>query len=122
MERMTTGWLLQDGTWYYFRSWGGMYRSTFFKAPTGSALYYADENGKMAVGKKQIDGDWYYFKDWGGMYQNAFIKNGTSVCHAAADGKLTVAGCSRAVHITILMKPESSILTAFLNMTTIHIV
>ena len=32
------------------------------------------------------------------------------------------AGCSRAVHITILMKPESSILTAFLNMTTIHIV
>ena len=73
-----------------FRSWGGMYRSTFFKAPTGSALYYADENGKMAVGKKQIDGDWYYFKDWGGMYQNAFIKNGTSVCHAAADGKLTV--------------------------------
>ena len=24
------------------------------------------------------------------MYQNAFIKNGTSVCHAAADGKLTV--------------------------------
>ena len=67
-----------------------MYRSTFFKAPTGSALYYADENGKMAVGKKQIDGDWYYFRDWGGMYQNAFIKNGTSVCHAAADGKLTV--------------------------------
>lgn len=120
---MTTGWLQQDGTWYYFRSWGGMYRSTFFKAPTGSALYYADENGKMAVGKKQIDGDWYYFKDWGGMYQNAFIKNGTSVCHAAADGKTDPsAGCSRAVHITILMKPESSILTAFLNMTTIHIV
>lgn len=51
--KMTTGWLLQDGTWYYFRSWGGMYRSTFFKAPTGSALYYADENGKMAVGKNR---------------------------------------------------------------------
>lgn len=94
--KMTTGWLLQDGIWYYFRSWGGMYRSTFFKAPTGSALYYADENGKMAVGKKQIDGDWYYFKDWGGMISECIHQKRNEClpcgCRWKTDRRLAAAG------------------------------
>ena len=36
--KMAVGWKKLDGSWYHFQSWGGMYRSTFFKAPTGSAM------------------------------------------------------------------------------------
>ena len=62
----------------------------FSKAPTGSALYYAMRTERWLSEKNRSTVTGYYFKDWGGMHQNAFIKNGTSVCHAAADGKLTV--------------------------------
>ncbi len=32
--------------------------------------YYANPNGELATGWKQIDGKWYYFSDWGWMYSD----------------------------------------------------
>ena len=32
--------------------------------------YYANPNGELATGWKQIDGKWYYFNGWGGMYND----------------------------------------------------
>lgn len=56
------------------------------------------------------------------MYQNAFIKNGTSVCHAAADGKLTVGWLQQGSTYYYFDETGEQYFDRFLNMTTIHIV
>ena len=65
---MAVGWKEINGNWYYFRSWGGMYKNTFFNYDNNT--YYVDASGIMAVGWKKINGYWYYFRSWGGMYKN----------------------------------------------------
>lgn len=59
--KMVTGWQKINGTYYYFRGWGGMYRSTFFKL--SGETYYADADGKMVTGWLSKENQWYYFRE-----------------------------------------------------------
>lgn len=68
---MVTGWQKINGMYYYFRGWGGMYRSTFFQL--GGETYYADADGKMVTGWLSKENQWYYFRENGAMYRNTFF-------------------------------------------------
>ena len=68
---MAVGWKKLDGSWYYFQSWGGVYRDAFYTVK--NVPYYSDADGKMATGWKLIDDVYYYFDDQGAMYLNRFF-------------------------------------------------
>ena len=93
----TDGWKQLDGTWYYFRSWGGAYNNGWNKLGIdwywfnedcsmasdewmydGENLYYIRDWGAMLYNdwKQGDDGEWYYFRSWGGAYNNGWAKIG----------------------------------------------
>ncbi len=81
---MVTGWQKINGTYYYFRGWGGMYRSTFFQL--GGETYYADADGKMVTGWLSKENQWYYFRENGAMYRNTFFTHLNNSYYADANG------------------------------------
>ena len=76
--------LYTSGTYYYFRGWGGMYRSTFFKL--SGETYYADADGKMVTGWLSKENQWYYFRENGAMYRNTFFTHLNNSYYADANG------------------------------------
>ena len=62
----TDGWKRVDGTWYFFRSWGGALNNGWNKL--GIDYYWFHEDGSMASDEWLEDGgNLYYLRDWGGM-------------------------------------------------------
>ncbi len=93
----TDGWKQLDGTWYFFRSWGGAYNNGWNKLGIdwywfnedcsmasdewmydGENLYYIRDWGAMLYNdwKQGDDGEWYYFRSWGGAYNNGWARIG----------------------------------------------
>ncbi|MBO7364019.1 MAG: hypothetical protein J6U26_01655, partial [Lachnospiraceae bacterium] len=67
-----TGWIFNDGDWYYFDDDGVM--QTGWNT-IGGKVYYFDGSGAMQTGWKKIDGLWYYFDENGAM-QTGWLKTG----------------------------------------------
>ena len=71
-----TGWLEQNGSWYYLNTLDNSLQGTMF---TGWLIregktYFLDADGVMATGWYQVDGNWYYFwPDSGEMAKNQYI-------------------------------------------------
>lgn len=62
----TDGWKQVNGTWYFFRSWGGALNNGWNKL--GIDYYWFHEDGSMASDEWLKDGgNLYYLRDWGGM-------------------------------------------------------
>ena len=61
---MQTGWMLQDGNWYYFGEPG---------------------DGALKVGWFQVDGKWYY-ANYDGVMQTGWIKNDGNIYYLDVDG------------------------------------
>ena len=61
----TNGWVKWESAYYYPRSWGGMYKSTFITYDKNR--YYLGSDSRMVTGWQAIDGSTYYFRSWGGM-------------------------------------------------------
>ena len=81
---LASGWQKINGTYYYFRGWGGMYRGTFFQL--GGETYYADADGKMVTGWLSKENQWYYFRENGAMYRNTFFTHLNNSYYADANG------------------------------------
>lgn len=64
--RMVTGWVEQDGTWYYMDEETGVMNTETWLQVDGT-WYNFNEDGEMLTGWQKVDGIWYYMKDWGGM-------------------------------------------------------
>ncbi len=72
---LASGWQQISGQWYYFKKSGTMASGEWIedkdaeaKLPTGQKRelwYWFDDNGKMAVGWKEIKGQWEMFSDGG---------------------------------------------------------
>lgn len=62
----TTGWMKENGTWYYFNDAGIMVRDMWW-AHIDSKFYLFSESGAMQTGWKKRDGRWYYFRPSGEM-------------------------------------------------------
>ena len=83
-----------DGSIYYFRSWGGAYKSCKARIDGRSYTFddnskmqgsqwivkggkwYLAKNGKMATGWQTWDGNWYYLNADGTMKANESFKDG----------------------------------------------
>lgn len=62
-----TGWILEDGKWYYVQEDG--IKKTGWLKDTNGEWYYLDIKGEMKTGWiKDIYGKWYYMKDNGTMH------------------------------------------------------
>ena len=59
-----TGWINEDGKWYYFRESGNKAKGWL---QDGDHWYYLDAEGVMKTGWQQIGERWYYFRDNGRM-------------------------------------------------------
>ena len=64
IPKLPTGWVQQDGKWYYYDRIGDL---TTGWLTLGSKTYFLDENGIMQTGWKKIGGIWYFFKPSGAM-------------------------------------------------------
>ena len=76
---MKTGWFLENGKWFYFSTAEadlGQMASGGFKA-VGRTWYYFYDTGRMATGWLQEDGHWYYLQPSGAMAKG-WQKLGTS--------------------------------------------
>ena len=60
---MYTGWLNQNGKWYYLNTVENSLEGAMFTGwiNRDGNTYFADSNGVMAEGWMEIDGSWYYF-------------------------------------------------------------
>ncbi len=61
---MQTGWIEEDGTWYYLKPNGEMYTGWLDYKDN---WYLLDNDGDMRVGWVQRDGKWYYLRKDGTM-------------------------------------------------------
>ena len=73
-----TGWVNDQGTWYYLNAEGIM--------PTGwvkdnGTWYYLKSSGAMATGWYQVGGNWYYSYASGALAVNTTTPDGYKVNH-----------------------------------------
>ena len=71
---MRTGWLNDNGTWYYLRSSGEMAKGWYM---VGSKWYYSSASGAMRTGWLNDNGTWYYLRASGEMATGWLNDNGT---------------------------------------------
>ena len=102
---MRTGWLQQDGSWYYLQpstgarahGWtavaGTWYyltadhgRMTTGWLQDGTSWYYLQPTGAMATGWLQQDGSWYYLQPSTGARAHGWVKDGTSWYYLDSSG------------------------------------
>ena len=77
----TSGWVKQDGAWYYFDGNGNPVKNAW------QGAYYLKSNGKMAQGEWLYDSSyqaWYYLKSDGSYARNAWQGN----YYLKSDGKM----------------------------------
>ncbi len=60
---MYTGWLEQNGKWYYLNELDNSLQGAMFTGwmKRDHATYYMNSNGERLEGWYEIDGSWYYF-------------------------------------------------------------
>ncbi len=65
-DLLPTGWVLRDGSYYYYDSTGTL--TTGWQIINGKYYYLDPDNGgKMVTGWARINGKWYYMNKWGAM-------------------------------------------------------
>ena len=75
---MQTGWAKVNGTWYYLKSSGAM--ATGWVKDNGT-WYYLKSSGAMATGWYQVGGKWYYSYASGALAVNTTTPDGYKVNH-----------------------------------------
>ena len=75
---MQTGWVKDNGTWYYLKSSGAM--ATGWVKDNGT-WYYLKSSGAMATGWYQVGGNWYYSYASGALAVNTTTPDGYKVNH-----------------------------------------
>ena len=73
---MQTGWVKDNGTWYYLKSSGAM--ATGWVKDNGT-WYYLKSSGAMATGWYQVGGKWYYSYASGALAVNTTTPDGYKV-------------------------------------------
>ncbi len=71
-----TGWLQQDGKWYYLNTVDNSLQGAMFTGwiNRDEKTYFAEANGAIVEGWCQIDGQWYYFYPGSGeLARNTWI-------------------------------------------------
>ena len=81
-------WVNENGIWYFKDPDGTIVKGAWREYDKNR--YYLNENGKMAVGWKQMDGDWYYFRSWGGVYRDTFYTVKNVRYYSDQDGKMAI--------------------------------
>ena len=85
----TTGWLLLEGKWYYFDSYGNLVTG-WFKMPSGYT-YYFEASGIVHRGWAQRDGEWYYCRPSDATLQTGWLLfDGCWYYFNLSTGKMTV--------------------------------
>ena len=75
---MQTGWAKVNGTWYYLKSSGAM--ATGWVKDNGT-WYYLKSSGAMATGWYQVGGNWYYSYASGALAVSTTTPDGYKVNH-----------------------------------------
>ena len=83
---MQTGWVKDNGTWYYLKSSGAM--ATGWVKDNGT-WYYLKSSGAMATGWVKDNGTWYYLKSSGAM-ATGWYQVGGNWYYSYASGALAV--------------------------------
>ena len=83
---MQTGWVKDNGTWYYLKSSGAM--ATGWVKDNGT-WYYLKSSGAMATGWVKDNGTWYYLKSSGAMV-TGWYQVGGNWYYSYASGALAV--------------------------------
>lgn len=87
-EPKKTGWIRENGKWYYYDSNGEMVKSKWIKYKGG--YYYLGANGAMYTGWRTIDGDRYYFYPEGHMASAEWVSDSDKgILFLDADGRQT---------------------------------
>ncbi|OCA88285.1 hypothetical protein A8F94_10835 [Bacillus sp. FJAT-27225] len=68
------GWMLEGNSWYYFNSTGVMQTDWVL---VNNQWYYLASNGVMLKGWQNINGDWYFLNDSGSMHKGWLLDNNT---------------------------------------------
>ena len=71
-----TGWLKDNGTWYYLDGSGAMQKGWKY---VGGHWYYLDGAGAMQTGWKYVSGHWYYLNASGALLVNTTTPDGYTV-------------------------------------------
>ena len=73
---MQTGWVKDNGTWYYLDGSGAMQKGWKY---VGGHWYYLDGAGAMQTGWKYVSGHWYYLNASGALLVNTTTPDGYTV-------------------------------------------
>ena len=73
---MQTGWVKDNGTWYYLDGSGAMQKGWKY---VGGHWYYLDGAGAMQTGWKYVGGHWYYLNASGALLVNTTTPDGYKV-------------------------------------------
>ena len=71
--RMATGWIYVDGSWYHMAGSGAMQTGWLWK---GDRWYYLNGSGAMAEGWKKLSGTWYYLNPGSGTMATGWLQLG----------------------------------------------
>ena len=71
--RMATGWIYVDGSWYHMAGSGAMQTGWLWK---GGRWYYLNGSGAMAEGWKKLSGTWYYLNPGSGTMATGWLQLG----------------------------------------------
>ena len=83
-----TGWVNDNGTWYYFDESGAMKENQWFQTTEG--WYYADKSGAVKVYEWfQVGGKWYFATEKGTIVTNAWIQSNDEVYHFNKSGVMS---------------------------------
>ena len=83
--RMATGWIYVDGSWYHMAGSGAMQTGWLWK---GGRWYYLNGSGAMAEGWKKLSGTWYYLNPGSGTMATGWIYVDGSWYHMAGSGAM----------------------------------
>ncbi len=98
-----TGWVLEDGEWFYGDYADGWYQigDTWYMFNADGTLkvnewfqvdgtwYWSNENGGLAVGWAKIDGKWYFFNQGNAMKTGWVLSNGSWYYLASSGAMVT---------------------------------
>lgn len=73
---MQTGWVKDNGTWYYLDGSGAMQTGWRY---VGGSWYYLDGSGAMQTGWRYVSGHWYYLNGSGALLVNTTTPDGYKV-------------------------------------------